>query len=497
VPLPSMRFAAWAAAVALTVVVADGGPADVGPTPSSVERQQHQRQGTLPWSASSMPETGAMSGGTSGSSASGRRLIRAHAVLDHGTGAPIRPGLSGNDRSSRTTSIVVDPGGGIGTVGVAAAAADRAPALPPAPARAERQMVSPRAAGEEPANVSSTGLAGTSSNAGGEDASAGSIEAKEPRPTTAVASSVDLAHDSAEQDASADSADTESDEEGEEDSFPEGQSTYDSDASEAELADEDWWAEENYGMDQNDDEEDSSDQVEELDDVDMDPSLLEPGEPMVTEEDSLIEEGIEELEENEDEAFEEDQIEQIAFGKLRVEGEATSYVQCATYKTSCACNGVVLFGRNRHNTWSSLRANGTVMCHEQSFGEVGALGNETCRCYDMSWCSENTPKDGAEWNSDPAHRRRDNAALQGLNMHQRRRWCGWGPRDCLWSEWTPYGACSQTCGAGFKKRRRFQELTQANGGTCVGWSEENQTCNLASCPSSPAEANSTNGTAPR
>merc|ERR1719215_1490591 len=102
-------------------------------------------------------------------------------------------------------------------------------------------------------------------------------------------------------------------------------------------------------MDQNDDEEDSPDRdrVRELDDADLDPSLLEPGEPLVTEEDSLIEEGVEELEENEDEAFEEDQVEQIAFGKLRVEGEVASYVQCATYKTSCACDGVVLFGRNK------------------------------------------------------------------------------------------------------------------------------------------------------
>ena len=57
------------------------------------------------------------------------------------------------------------------------------------------------------------------------------------------------------------------------------------------------------------------------------------------------------------------------------------------------------------------------------------------------------------------------------------------PVDCVWSDWTQWNSCSETCGLGTKHRARsyFQEAMYG-GNNCTGESTSTQTCNLSPCP---------------
>ncbi|CAJ1341966.1 unnamed protein product [Effrenium voratum] len=57
------------------------------------------------------------------------------------------------------------------------------------------------------------------------------------------------------------------------------------------------------------------------------------------------------------------------------------------------------------------------------------------------------------------------------------------PRDCQWSEWTKWTACSKNCGGGKIKRFRDVSVPRKNGGeACEGSSEQEADCNMMECP---------------
>jgi len=56
------------------------------------------------------------------------------------------------------------------------------------------------------------------------------------------------------------------------------------------------------------------------------------------------------------------------------------------------------------------------------------------------------------------------------------------PADCQTGAWTPYSACSVTCGAGFKTRARKQVSAAAHGGKACGMLSEVVACSAGSCP---------------
>ncbi|XP_071118257.1 A disintegrin and metalloproteinase with thrombospondin motifs adt-1-like [Haliotis cracherodii] len=51
----------------------------------------------------------------------------------------------------------------------------------------------------------------------------------------------------------------------------------------------------------------------------------------------------------------------------------------------------------------------------------------------------------------------------------------------VWGEWSGWGTCSKTCGAGQKRRTRSC-LNSGDGGECVGASEDNVECSVEDCP---------------
>ncbi|XP_019744473.1 brain-specific angiogenesis inhibitor 1-like isoform X3 [Hippocampus comes] len=56
------------------------------------------------------------------------------------------------------------------------------------------------------------------------------------------------------------------------------------------------------------------------------------------------------------------------------------------------------------------------------------------------------------------------------------------PVDGAWAEWTPWSLCSSTCGRGYRDRTRTCRLPQNGGEPCEGPSRQNKLCNIAVCP---------------
>merc|ERR1712096_169884 len=54
--------------------------------------------------------------------------------------------------------------------------------------------------------------------------------------------------------------------------------------------------------------------------------------------------------------------------------------------------------------------------------------------------------------------------------------------DGVLSEWSAFGSCSTTCGAGIKKKIRTCTPPTNGGKPCSGPTEEKQACNLGDCP---------------
>lgn len=215
----------------------------------------------------------------------------------------------------------------------------------------------------------------------------------------------------------------------------------------------------------------------------FDPSLLESNEPLASQLDTGDSEPeVAELVEVEDEAIlEEDRIELMARGRLEMgEGQKARFSDCGNYGQVCDCAGVALFGSG--TDWISLRSSGTIMCDSATFGDSSGDKSKTCRCYDTKWCDANKPSDGLEYKTDSAHRRRSEKGMQGVDGYQRRRWCGWGPRDCLWGDWSEYGSCTASCGGGTTTRTRAPSELQANGGSCTGDKSHTIECNTHACP---------------
>lgn len=57
------------------------------------------------------------------------------------------------------------------------------------------------------------------------------------------------------------------------------------------------------------------------------------------------------------------------------------------------------------------------------------------------------------------------------------------PVDCEFRPWSPWSPCTKSCGVGRRTRRRHIDVDGINGGKhCAGYTEENDACNLQSCP---------------
>ena len=54
-----------------------------------------------------------------------------------------------------------------------------------------------------------------------------------------------------------------------------------------------------------------------------------------------------------------------------------------------------------------------------------------------------------------------------------------------WTDWTPFGTCSKTCGGGIKNRFRTctNPKPQHGGRDCEGSLVESMDCNILPCPS--------------
>jgi len=102
-----------------------------------------------------------------------------------------------------------------------------------------------------------------------------------------------------------------------------------------------------------------------------------------------------------------------------------------------------------------------------------------CRCYSINWCK--AQPNAVTKRHDRMHRRRTTSGSVGTGFHQRRRWCGWGARDCIWDEWSEWTQCSMACGGGTRSRHRAMKQSFENGGKCPGASEETEDCSSHAC----------------
>lgn len=167
-------------------------------------------------------------------------------------------------------------------------------------------------------------------------------------------------------------------------------------------------------------------------------------------------------------------------------------VECAREAGNCTCDGVVLYGRE--GAWQQLRVEGSVLCTASLFDSTPAPAGQSnlCRCFPLTWCQKNNV-DG--FRLDTAHRRRKNLGTAGINLHQRRRWCGWGPRDCSWSDWSSWSECEGGTGcdeSGSSQRKRRKETMAENGGKCQDLpSAETKKCNWSGCQHQEAEKGAT------
>ena len=59
--------------------------------------------------------------------------------------------------------------------------------------------------------------------------------------------------------------------------------------------------------------------------------------------------------------------------------------------------------------------------------------------------------------------------------------------DCQWSDWTPSGSCSKSCGGGSQKFTRDKTVSESNGGSCSGSNEKTDSCNTQDCTSGPGK----------
>ena len=55
--------------------------------------------------------------------------------------------------------------------------------------------------------------------------------------------------------------------------------------------------------------------------------------------------------------------------------------------------------------------------------------------------------------------------------------------DCEWGQWSPWDACTKTCGGGVKKRERVIKVKAYHGGEpCVGETKDTEECQTQQCP---------------
>jgi len=145
---------------------------------------------------------------------------------------------------------------------------------------------------------------------------------------------------------------------------------------------------------------------------------------------------------------------------------------CGHEGGNCSCDGVAFFGTPDGD---GVRVDGSIQCSESTMGggKRAPKGPTPCLCYTLKWCTDNNE---FKQQMDSAHRRRNILDPQGINFHQRRRWCGWGSRTCIWGSWERWGNCDVLHGTGHKFRTRKQEMAAANGGECSGSTKEAVQC---------------------
>mmetsp|Transcript_1025 Transcript_1025/g.3477 ORF Transcript_1025/g.3477 Transcript_1025/m.3477 type:complete len:377 (+) Transcript_1025:96-1226(+) len=157
---------------------------------------------------------------------------------------------------------------------------------------------------------------------------------------------------------------------------------------------------------------------------------------------------------------------------------------CAMDGGNCTCEGVVSYGRGSKRNFRRL--SGTVPCKGPLFGRRLGSPKHNCICYPLDWCLDKARDDDTK-TIDLPHRRRTTDGRKGEGMYQRRRWCGFGPRKCIWGDWGSWGNCSATCGDGTMSRTRSQAQAPQNGGSCRGDPVGTRPC--PGLPPCPGEAN--------
>jgi len=160
--------------------------------------------------------------------------------------------------------------------------------------------------------------------------------------------------------------------------------------------------------------------------------------------------------------------------KMHAADRSSITLPCAKEGGKCVCDGVVTYGNKIG--WKEERVGSSIICSADVFGGGPKITNATCACFALDWC---IGKDKEQ--PDPPNRRRITTGRKGTGLYQRRRWCGWGPIDCEWGQWSGWGSCSTSCGLGRQTAARQQQVGNARGGKCIGESIRQQTCKLADC----------------
>ena len=54
--------------------------------------------------------------------------------------------------------------------------------------------------------------------------------------------------------------------------------------------------------------------------------------------------------------------------------------------------------------------------------------------------------------------------------------------DCQWSDWSPSGSCSKSCGPGMQNFTRVKTIQESPGVSCSGSYEKTEHCYTQGCP---------------
>jgi len=148
---------------------------------------------------------------------------------------------------------------------------------------------------------------------------------------------------------------------------------------------------------------------------------------------------------------------------------------------------------------TQLRKRGISKAQEGGGQPCGLLQEETvCRdvgCpLDCSWqewsewsvCSVTCGSPGAEYATSARNAKREsNGGRPCTGEDSRKKLCAEAqcPEDCAWNDWSPWKACTKTCGGGISERNRNSSKSAKNGGVqCEGSTVDVKPCEMSDCP---------------